>query len=193
MKDFFSRYSYGIIKMFVNQFAISLFGSVLAMAMAAVGNDILTLIVSIFAIIFYLYLIYAMTWEIGAKDKISVDVGKKEYRPFTGLLMALVANIPNFIIAIVYTIAYPMMNTAAWAGNMAAVARLASIVIQGMYLGSISSISIGGTYMNHIWWTYFLIIVPSLAISFVAYYLGHKDFRFFAALSQKKNDNEAKK
>ena len=187
MKDFFNRYSYGMVKMFVNQFAISLFGSVLAMAMAATGKDILTLIVSIFAIVFYLYLIYAMTWEIGAKDKISVDVGKKKYKPFTGLFMALFANIPNFIIAIVYTVAYPLMNTAEWAGNMAAIARLASIVIQGMYLGTTSSISIGGTYMNHIWWTYFLIIVPSLVVSFVAYYLGHKDFRFFAKLTQKKN------
>ena len=193
MKDFFNRYSYGMVKMFVNQFAISLFGSVLAMAMAATGKDILTLIVSIFAIVFYLYLIYAMTWEIGAKDKISVDVGKKKYKPFTGLFMALFANIPNFIIAIVYTVAYPLMNTAEWAGNMAAIARLASIVIQGMYLGTTSSISIGGTYMNHIWWTYFLIIVPSLVVSFVAYYLGHKDFRFFAKLTQKKNDTATKK
>lgn len=193
MKDFFNRYSYGMVKMFVNQFAISLFGSVLAMAMAATGKDVLTLIVSLFAIVFYLYLIYAMTWEIGAKDKISVDVGKKEYKPFTGLFMALFANIPNFIIAIVYTVAYPLMNTAEWAGNMAAIARLASIVIQGMYLGTTSSISIGGTYMNHIWWTYFLIIVPSLVVSFVAYYLGHKDFRFFAKLTQKKNDTATKK
>lgn len=193
MKEFFSKYSYSIVKMFVNQFAISLFGSVLAMAMAAVGNDMLTLIVSIFAILFYLYLIYAMTWEIGAKDKISVDVGKKEYKPFTGLFMALVANIPNFIIAIVYTVAYPMMNSATWAGNTAAVARLASVVIQGMYLGCISTISIAGTYLNRIWWTYFLIIIPSLAVSFVAYYLGHKDFRFFAALTKKKNDTELKK
>ena len=192
MKDFFNRYSYGMVKMFVNQFAISLFGSVLAMAMAATGKDILTLIVSLFAIVFYLYLIYAMTWEIGAKDKISVDVGKKEYKPFTGLFMALFANIPNFIIAIVYTVAYPLMNTAEGAGNMAAIARLASIVIQGMYLGTTSSISIGGTYMNHIWWTYFLIIVPSLVVSFVAYYLGHKDFRFFARLNQKKNNTATK-
>ena len=192
MKDFFNRYSYGMVKMFVNQFAISLFGSVLAMAMAATGKDILTLIVSLFAIVFYLYLIYAMTWEIGAKDKISVDVGKKEYKPFTGLFMALFANIPNFIIAIVYTVAYPLMNTAEGAGNMAAIARLASIVIQGMYLGTTSSISIGGTYMNHIWWTYFLIIVPSLVVSFVTYYLGHKDFRFFARLNQKKNNTATK-
>ena len=74
MKAFFSKYSYSIVKMFVNQFAISIFGSVLAMATASAGNDLLTLIVSCFAIVFYLFLIYTMVWEIGAKDKISVDV-----------------------------------------------------------------------------------------------------------------------
>ncbi len=190
MKAFFSKYSYSIIKMFVNQFAISIFGAVLAMATASTGNNTLSLIVGILAILFYLFLIYTMTWEIGAKDKISVDVGKKEYRPFTGLLMALVANIPNFIIAIIYTIAYPMMNTASWAGNTAAVARLCSIVIQGMYLGVTSSITVSGTPLNHLWWTYFVITVPSLITSFAAYYLGHRNFRFFAFITQKKQEDK---
>ena len=193
VKSFFSNYSYSIIKMFVNQFAISIFGSVLAMATISSGNDILTFFVSCFAIVFYLFLIYTMVWEIGAKDKISVDVGKKEYRPYTGLLMALVANIPNFIIAIVYTIASPLMSTHAWAGNTAAVTVFASFIIQGMYRGVISTVSIAGVSMNQIWWTYFVIIIPSLIASFAAYYLGHKNFRFFAALTQKNKDADLRK
>ena len=193
MKDFFNRYSYGIIKMFVNQFAISIFGSVLAMATASSGNDTLTLVVSCFAILFYLFLIYTMTWEIGAKDKIAVDVGKKPYRPNTGVLMSLVANIPNFIIAIVFTVAAPTMATAKWAGNMAAVAKLASIIIEGMYLGTISTLSIAGTYLNNLWWTYFVITIPALFISWLAYFLGHRNFRFFASITQKKPDSAAKK
>ena len=76
MKNFFEKYSYSTIKMFVNQFAISIFGAVLAMAATAAGNNILTIVVSSFAILFYLFLIYTMTWEIGAKDKISVDTGR---------------------------------------------------------------------------------------------------------------------
>lgn len=188
MRDFFGKYSYGIVKMFVNQFAISIFGSVLAMATASAGNDSLTLIVSCFAVLFYLFLIYTMTWEIGAKDKISVDVGKAKYKPCTGLLMALVANIPNFIIAVVYTVAYPAMNSAGWAGNMAAVAKLASVIIQGMYLGCISIIKIGGTSMDRLWWTYFLIILPSLAVSFAAYCLGQKNFKLFAPKIKKENE-----
>lgn len=190
VKDFFNRYSYSIIKMFVNQFAISVFGSVLAMATASSGNDKLTLVVSIFAILFYLFLIYTMTWEVGAKDKISVDVGKKAYKPHTGLMLSLIANIPNFVIAGVYTVAYPAMERAEWAGNTAAVARVGSIVIEGMYLGTISTLKIGETYLNRLWWTYFLITVPALFVSWLAYFLGHRNFRFFAGLKPQKSDNK---
>ena len=192
MKSFFSSYSYGMIKMFVNQFAISIFGSVLAMATATAGNDTLTLVVSIFAILFYLFLIYTMTWEIGAKDRISFDVGKKPYRPFTGLWISLIANIPNFIIAILYTIAFPKMTTATWAGNMAAISKFISVIIQGMYLGITATIKIGEVQMNQLWWTYIVIIIPSLVTSFLAYYLGHKNFRFFAKLTQKNMGNISK-
>ena len=174
--------------MFVNQFAISIFGSVLAMATASAGNDLLTLIVSCFAIVFYLFLIYTMVWEIGAKDKISVDVGKKTYRPHTGALMALVANIPNFIIAIVYTAVYSKMSTVAFAANTAAVTRVASVLIQGMYLGTITTAKVAGQYLNHYWWTYFLIIIPSVVTAWLAYIAGHNNFRVFAALQKKQND-----
>jgi hypothetical protein len=179
--------------MFVNQFAISIFGSVLAMATITAGNNTLKIVVSIFAILFYLFLIYTMTWEIGAKDKISVDVGKKPYRPHTGLLMSLAANIPNFLIAIVYTIGYRDMATAQWAGTMTFVARVASILTEGMYLGLVTGISIAGKTLQTYWWTYFIVTIPAIITSWVAYLLGHKNFRFFAGLFNRKPDSANKK
>ncbi len=187
MKSFLGNYSYSIIKMFVNQFAISIFGAVLAMATASANNDTLSVVVSVFATLFYLFLIYSMTWEIGAKDKISVDVGKKEYRPLTGFYMSLFANIPNLLIALVYLVAYPSMGSAAWAGGMAACSRVAAIILQGMYLGLTTSITIMGEQLNQMWWTYFVVILPSVVVSTVAYFLGHKNFRFLAFLTQKDN------
>lgn len=193
MKDFFHRYSYSIVKMFVNQFAISIFGTMLAMATSAAQNDVLTLVVSIFAIVFYLFLIYTMVWEIGAKDKISVDVGKKQYRPMTGLYMALFANIPNFIFALLYSIGYPFMGTHVWAGNMNFVVRLLTVIFEGMYLGVAMVLPFGAEIkLNTLWWTYYLMIVPALVTSFLAYYLGHKDFRFTALFMPKKNEQNKK-
>ena len=186
MKDFFHRYSYSIVKMFINQFAISVFGTTLAMATSATKNDVFTLCVSIFAILFYLFLLYTMVWELGAKDKISVDVGKKEYRPFTGLWMVLLANIPNFIFALLYTIATPYMATQSWAGTMAFVARLYSVICEGMYLGVMTVLPMGAEVtLNQMWWTYFAITLPAIVTVTLAYYIGHKDFRFISLFKKK--------
>lgn len=185
MKNFFSQYGYNTIKMFVNQFAVSLLGAVLSMATSTTGNDTLTLVVSVCAILFYLFLIYNMTWEIGATDKISVDVGKKTYKPLTGLFMSLLANIPNFIIAIVFTIGMLFAQTN---GNTAAMAKLAAVVCEGMYFGTLMTIEIGGTPLHGFWWMYFVITIPAIVAATTAYFLGHRNFRFIAQYFSKKSD-----
>lgn len=183
----FRQYSYSVIKMFINQFAISIFGVVLAMATAASNNNALTICVSVFSILFYLFLIYTMTWEIGAKDRISVDCGKKKFRPLTGLVLSLCANIPNLILAILYTIAFPFMGTQQWAGNLNASINVISAFVEGMYRGLISCITLpGGQPMLYYWWTYFLIVIPTLAVASFAYLMGFKNFRFIAGHFDKK-------
>ena len=102
MKNFLHNYSYSSVKMFVNQFAISIFGAMLSMASTAAQNDTLAFWCSILSIVFYLFLIYTQAWELGAKDRISVDIGKKEYKPLTGLWTSVLANVPNFLIAIAF-------------------------------------------------------------------------------------------
>ena len=190
MKNFFSQYGYSSIKMFVNQFAISLLGAVLSFATFTMGNGTLTLVVSICAILFYLFLIYNMTWEIGATDKISVDVGKKTYKPFTGLLMSLYANIPNFIIAICLSIG---MIFAESNGNFAAMSKLAVVVCEGMYLGTLMSVKIGEDALHDFWWMYFIITIPAIITATTAYLLGHKNFRFIAKYFTKKSDELKKR
>ena len=193
MKNFFHDYSYNIVKMFVNQFAISIFGVSLTLAttqahIESSGFDTFTLVVSIFAVAFYLFLIYTLAWEIGAKDKISVDVGKKPYRPHLGILLSLVANIPNLLAALLYAIA-----TLIGSESMMFVVRLFATLIQGMYFGIITAISlpIGGTYvqLNSLWPTFFLMAIPAMLTSWIAYFLGHRNFRIFAFLASKPKEN----
>ena len=190
MKKFFHEYSYNIVKMFVNQFAISIFGFSLTIATTSAhagsaGFDLLTFIVSIFAVVFYLFLIYTLAWEIGSKDKISVDVGKKPYCPHLGILLSLVANIPNLLLALLYAIA-ALANSS----NMTFVVRLIATLLQGMYFGIITSVSlpISGEYvqLNSLWPTFFLMAVPAMLTSWLAYFLGLKNFRFFSFLGNKK-------
>ena len=100
---FFKENSYDIVKLFINQVGITIFSFMLYTAVAMIENDSLFLkinaFVSVFAIIFYFSLLYTAAWDIGAKDKIRVDSGKAVSTPTKGLKMALLANVPNFLLA----------------------------------------------------------------------------------------------
>ncbi|MBO5416152.1 MAG: hypothetical protein J6A83_05935 [Clostridia bacterium] len=193
MKEFLHNYGYSSVKMFVNQFAISLFGAVLSMATTMAKSDILAIITSILAILFYLFLVYALMWEVGAKDRISVDIGKKQYRPHTGLAVAAVASIPSLLIAIVYSIGYPFSAAHEWAGGLCVVASFFNMLLQGMYFGLTSSISFLGSTLNLFWLTHFVIIIPALVTAWVAYYLGHKNKKFTTLFNYQSPDKAKKK
>ncbi len=175
MKVFFNRYGYSIVKMFLYQFAISLFGTSLAMSTIATQNKTLTIIVSICSVIFYLFLLYVLVWDIGAQDKVSVDVGKKEYKPLTGVLLAIIANALNFVNAILCSLIAVLAIFGIEGANKAlsAITMLYRVIFEGMYLGLITQLHIADK-----WWTYFVIIIPSIITTAIAYYLGHKNIHF---------------
>ena len=186
MKVFFNQHGYTCLKLLVTQIAISVFGTVLAMATTASGSDLFSIIVSIFAILFYIFLIYNSMWEVGAKDRLSFDLGKKEKKLATGLWIGLVESIPNFIIAIIFTIGYPFMAVQEWAGNMSAIAKVLSLYIEGMYSGLITAVTIGGAQLSSFWWTYFAITVPGIAAIWISYLIGFSNFRFCPSFSAHK-------
>ena len=199
MKKFFHDYSYSVIKMLVNQIAIAIFGTSLAFAtthahLDSAGFDTFTLIVSIFAILFYLFLIYTLTWEIGAKDRISVDVGKKPYRPHLGLLLSFLANVPNLILAVLYFVA-----SAFSLSEMMFFVSLIATLLQGMFFGTMITLKLpvgaGGAYvaLNTLWPTFFIIIIPALLTCWLAYYLGHKNFKISSLFVPEKKNTEAPK
>ncbi|MBE6596039.1 MAG: hypothetical protein E7641_00050 [Ruminococcaceae bacterium] len=192
MKDFLHNYSYSAIKMFVNQFAISIFGAMLSMATTAAKNDTLAIILSVISILFYLFLLYTCAWEIGAKDRISVDIGKKKYRPHTGLLVSLLANVSNFIIALVFAIFKPLAQSE-WAANVCAIASLAATLLEGMYLGVITTVSIGGVPLNAIAITFFVITIPAMITSWIAYFLGFKNKKFTTLFNYQSPDKAKRK
>lgn len=190
MKNFFREYSYSVVKMFINQLAIAIFGASLTFAtVSAHGNsnnfDIFTLIVGIFSAGFYLFLIYNMAWEIGAKDKISVDVKKKPYRPYLGLVLSLLANIPNLILAIIYAI-----TTFTGASNAQGIVRIICCFVNGMYFSILTVVRIffAGEWiqLQAFWVSFVIAIIPAVIASSLAYYLGHRNFKFFGFITNRK-------
>lgn len=175
MKQFFSTHSYNIVKMFLNQFAIAIFGLVLVLAAGQADNTALRNVTSAFSIVFYLFLLYVMTWEIGFRDKVSVETGKKKRNPFTGALISLCANSINFLLAIFIALA-SVFNVEVLS-NIGGVCATAAVLLEGMYTGLLAN-HVGGAALNSYSFVYFLLPIPAILTCGVAYQLGLHDIKF---------------
>lgn len=180
MWNFIKQYSYDAVKLFVTQFAIGIFGFSLSLASAQAQNAPLTIVCSVFAVFFYLFLIYTSLWEMGAKDQISVEYGHQPYCPRKGLYIALLACVLNVLAAIGIAL-IPAAE---------AICRLYAVVAEGMYNG-ILSIRVADQMLNTYPIFYFLIPIPALLTAWLAYFLGLKNIRLtgslFAPNGQQKN------
>ena len=171
MKAFFERYSYESVRLALNQIAISMFGFALAMTSGKAESDALLLWSSIGSIVFYLALTYGTAWKTGSGDRLSVEYGKLPYRPLTGLLCSLVANSVNLILAILITV-----GQLGGIGGLETVPRFIALLIQGMYMGTLATVKVGEVTLSGFWWSYFIITIPAMLVSTVAYIAGVKDF-----------------
>ncbi len=171
MKEFFERYSYDSVRMLLNQVAISIFGFSLALVSVSAENDTLLLITSLGAIAFYLALNYGVAWRVGSKDKITIDRGRRIFKPATGLWISLLANSVNLLLALV-----AMIGALGGIGVMETLGSTIAVFVQGMYQGLLAYVKIGDLELNKFWWTFFLTPLPAMLVSFLGYIAGVKDF-----------------
>ncbi len=182
MKNFLHRYSYTMVKLFLNQFGIALFGIALAFSCDKAGNQKLLLATSIFSVLFYLFLQYAVMWEIGAKDGISAAAQKTGRKLWRGLLIALGGNILNVIFAFM---ALPGAFDAK--SPISSAGKFLALMFEGMYQGILAT-PIGEARLHDFVWVYFAIIAPSLIVCSVAYILGSFDLHATNILIPKNAD-----
>lgn len=171
MKDFLERYSYDSVRMALNQIATAIFGFALAMTAVKAESNALMLASSIGAVLFYLMLNYGVAWRVGSRDKVTVDLGRRSYRPLTGLWISLLANSVNLLLAVLVAV-----GALAGVQNLEGIPRFIVMLLEGMYLGLINVIKVGGVAVNEYWWVFLLLPVPSLLVSLVGYIAGVKDF-----------------
>ena len=171
MKAFFERYSYESVRLALNQIAISMFGFALAMTAGKAESDPLLLWSSIGSILFYLALTYGSAHRTGSGDRLSIQYGKIPSRPLTGLLLSLIANSVNLILAILITVGHYTDLV-----GISDISRIIALLIQGMYQGVLATVSVGGVTMNGLWWSYFLITIPAMLVATLGYIAGAKDF-----------------
>ena len=172
MKEFFKKYGYTAVKMFVYQIAFALFGWALATATIRAGNDTLKLITSIFSVLFYLVLVYIMVWEVGARDRISADYNKIPRRAWLGAVIGAVGSIPNIILFLLIVLGEVIPALAGLSGAC----KVIVLFVEGVYVGFLS-IKVGDAALSTYLWSYLVIILPPIATSFLAYFAGFHNFR----------------
>lgn len=182
MKKFFGRYSYQCVTLFVNQIAIALFAISLAFAAGMAKNDTLKLVTSIMSVVFLLFIDYTAMWKVGAEDRLSSDLGKAKRDLSVPVKIWLVSNSLNLLLAILYTLGV-FVN----ALEGLKVCSVIALLIEGEYMG-ILSLGVNGITLNTMWFVYFLITLPTLVVTFVAYWLGVNNIgsgRLYAPPKQK--------
>ena len=89
----FADPKYETAKLLLNQIVMSVFGWITAMA--TLSSVPLTIVCAVLGIGLYIFLIYNMMWEIGAKDSIKASAGRYEYKAKKPFVMAIKAGILN--------------------------------------------------------------------------------------------------
>jgi len=194
MKGFFKNHSYDMITMLLNQIAIAMFGFTLVLAAMKIDNDALRNVTSIFSILFYLVLLYIKAWDIGFKDKISVEQGKKASNPLRGALISLCANAINYFLAI-FIMLRALLPNVSFFKSIGGVAQAIAVFAQGMYTGVLVN-QVGGAPLNAYWISYFIIPLPAILVCGLAYYFGLHDVKhtgFFHKNQYPESDRESKR
>ncbi len=193
---FIKENSYDIVRLIINQVGIMIFSLVLYTSVGTFDDairDPLKIIVSVFSTLFYLSLIYNVTWEYGSKDKIRVDSGKIADCKYKGLFMGLLANIGNFVLGILCVLFCGLfMLTGANGLNVAfSVFNIITRFVEAMYLGMVQGIFSflpEGSSMSFLLQSVGLTVFPVLSVSVAhfGYLLGYKDKRIFSIPNKNK-------
>ena len=189
MKAFWKENSYDIVKMFIYQIGITILGLIVSMAMAMlssrmeleVGSRWPLLVGSIFASSFYLFLLFYMTLELGGKDGVRIEAGRRKFNKLKGLYMSLMANSLNILLAVlaivgkafVTNIGFFSNDTSvegipAFAAGLNSVSELIANLLNSMYLGIRIEYFSGNPLF------YLMMVVPALVVCTVAYLCGVK-------------------
>ena len=193
---FIKENSYDVVKFFIYQIGIAVFSLTLAFPLAAAINEeskdkLAQLGVSLLAVIFYCILAYTVSWEHGANDRIRIDSGKSMPDIFKGAKIALLANVPNFIIsgvAILAAVLYSDGN--AWSSVLGILLAILGL-IESMYLGAIqfavSGIANPSTaYYLSMSIGFFVMPVIVAVFAHLGYVFGDKNIRIFGFATKNK-------
>ncbi len=198
---FLKENSYDIVKFYITQLGISIFSHIMYHAGGAIGADsgitaTIGICISVFAIVFYFFLLYTAAWDFGAKDKIRIDGGRMEPQKAKLLLMSLIANSLNLLLVLASTTGFALALSGV-GGVALPIATIALLILQytaGMFQGvinySFTFLKVEGQPSYEFYLaaaiSYLVCILLSIAITHFAYYMGSKDRKIFSFIKSNK-------
>lgn len=201
--SFLKKHFDEIVKLYINQFGVTIFSLFLYTAVGMVEDPGvflgLKITVSVISTIFYLFLTYNVIWEIGAKDKIRIDGGRMTPQKFKGGLISLFANVPNLLLALICIVfALLMILGIDWAQSVFSIFFLIIRFHTAMYMGMIQGEFPAGGGTGGLDLTDCLIesvlffVIPLIAVVFseFAYWMGSHEYKIFGFISSNKSQNE---
>ena len=177
--SYFKSSFYDSVKLFLAQIALAVYGFVTAGA--TLNNPLLMVGASVLGILLYFLVIYDFMWEVGGTDRIHNDVTGEKANFGKPVYVSLIANIPNFIFAILTLVSY--------FGDMTGLYEISNAVlrmIQAVYIGLFENIVINGMELNANPFAYTVTPFISVFITFAVYVLGYKNIKLLPEKKTKK-------
>ena len=173
MLKFFKAHSYEITRFLIMQVGIAIFAFVLTTAMDTI-NKSAVLWVSVLSILFYLFLVYSVAWEIGAKDKIRTDAGRLKKQSTKGVFLMLFAQIPNYILGFLMVIggACFALGATVVGSRIFFIGYIIALFFESMYIGVIKALAPGSEAYLLVGILFLAATIFALLTAGIAYYLG---------------------
>ena len=202
--SFWKKNSYQIVRLFVIQTGIAIFSMVLSFAVATAfrerGDTGPLLFVSVFSVLFYLFILYSVAWEIGGQDRIKLDAVHANRNGGKGFLLVLFAEAPNFLFIILMLIGGVVnLAGATVVGPRIFVAGYlpANYFLSTMYVGIIRpllamtglSMETSSSYFFVAALLFLASTLPAITVSGFAYWMGLNEKRI---IPSNKNDGANK-
>lgn len=182
MIRFLKEHSYEVFRLFLTQIAIAVLGLVLSFSTSS--NDMLFLLSSLFAAVFYVCLLYSEGWEIGSKDMPRITNGRMKFDAKKGFCLSLLSNSVNFLLVLfMFVSIYPGAKDGAnisFFGDTYAISYMIQRLISAMYMGinnffapHNAAMIVNDSIFQPVF--YLLAIFPSVLAVGLGYYMGAND------------------
>lgn len=140
--NFIKQNLHRILRVLVNQVGVMIFALIITLTAGAMAEEqqaAMTLVASIFSIVFYLFLVFYCMREEGSRDSVRIEGGRLAYDPIYGLKVGAIAILPNYIFVLLMLIGL-LIGIETGGAGVWSIGYFVTSLIQSMYNGLLKSI-----------------------------------------------------